>query len=351
LAGRRNEFRAPSSNLREAALIKQSVPIKNLTVNRENTDYFSLNHYQRYLSELSGNTFPMKVGATSLEEQVWCRWFGREIYTGNGVVVEWGPWLGSLTKSCCEGLEKNPAVLDKKKFFHVYDLFKWSQIFELWSGSSCHAGKFREGDDFYKYFCGLHQAHERFLNIHQADLSKETWSGEPVEWIINDAVKSIAIGTNVFRQWVPCMIPGKSWIAHQDYLWSNNSFIQIYMFLMRDCFIYEYSVPNSCMVIFKNVKTCDPRALVGHGLNGESLGRELINEAFDWAGWILAGVNPRLLALCRSTTLHDFGFHDEARRIAVNHHLDGKTGDAMIDFQLNVLQSWGYPHILVAKKT
>lgn len=304
------------------------------------------NNYPAFLSELSGNTVPMKVGATTLEEQAWCRWFGREVYQGIGAVVEWGPWLGSLTESYCEGFEKNEALAGKNQFVHIYDLFKWVSIFESWAGNSVHAGRFREGDDFYQYFCGLHRAREQILNIHQADLSRENWSGQPIEWIVNDAVKSLAIGTNVFQKWVPCMIPGKSWIAHQDYLWSNNSFLQVYMYLMRDCFVYEYTIPNSCMVVFKNVKESDPRVLVGNGVANQTLSLELIEDTFEWSERILTGVNPKLLALCHSATLRDFGFLNEARQIVVDHKLTGRTQDPMIDYQLNILRSWGYSDIL-----
>jgi hypothetical protein len=304
------------------------------------------NDFQAFLGELAANTIPMKVGATTLEEQVWCRWFGREVYKGIGAVVEWGPWLGSLTQSYCEGLDNNPAVAGLKKFVYVYDLFDWSPIFEAWAKGSSHAHRFKEGEDFHDYFCELHRGHEQFLNIRRADLSREIWTGRPIEWIINDAVKSLEIGTNLFRHWVPGMIPGKSWIAHQDYLWSNNSFIQVYMYLMRDSFIYEYTVPNACMVVFKNVKECDPRSLVGCGLDGEKLSRDLINETFDWSKKMLPGANPKLLALCRSATLRDFGYVDEARKIAVAHHLTCKTHDPMIDYQLNILNSWGYSDML-----
>src|SRR5271169_2618452 len=126
------------------------------------------NNFQTFLGELSANTVPIKVGATSLEEKVWCRWFGREVYQGIGAVIEWGPWLGSLTESYCEGLDKNAAIAGREKFVHVYDLFKWSRIFEEWAGSSPHAQRFKDGDDFYDYFCELHRAREQFLNIHQA---------------------------------------------------------------------------------------------------------------------------------------------------------------------------------------
>lgn len=261
-------------------------------------------------------------------------------------MVEWGPWLGSLTSSYCEGLAANPRANTRRKFAHVYDLFEWCPIFENWSANTPHARRFKPGEDFRDYFCELHRAHEHFLDVQRADLSAEQWTGQPIEWVINDAVKSLEIGTNLFSGWVPWMMPGKSEIAHQDYLWSNNSFIQVYMYLMRDCFAYEYAIPGSCMAVFRNTKQCDAQKLAGNGLEQKTLSKELINESFAWSRTLLKDVNPTLLALCHGATLRDFGFGDDARRIAVDHGLTGKISDPMIDFQREVLLSWGYSDML-----
>lgn len=298
------------------------------------------------LDGLSANTAPRKLGATTVEEQAWCRWYGRDIYQGNGAVVEWGPWLGSLTQSYCEGLRKNPRITGKKNFAHVYDLFKWSSIFESWSANSPHAGKFNEGDDFREYFCEINRAFEDLLVVKETDLTREKWSGQPIECVINDAVKSLDIGTNVFREWVPCMIPGQSYIAHQDYLWSNNSFIQIFMYLMRESFEFEYAIPNACMVVFKNIKQCDPRTLSRLGADSNTLARELIEETFAWSEKVLEGVDAQWIALCKSATLRDFGHCEAAQRTAVDYQLNKKTGDPTVDFQLDVLRSWGYSDML-----
>ena len=57
------------------------------------------------------------------------------------------------------------------------------------------------------------------------------------------------------------MIPGESYIAHQDFLWGNDSFIQIFIFLARHSFAFHFAVPNSCMVVFKDIREFDPEML------------------------------------------------------------------------------------------
>ena len=112
---------------------------------------------------------PKYVGATTIEEQAWCRWFGAEIYSGAGALVEFGPWLGSLTASYCEGLARNPRAAGRTKIAHVYDLFTWSRIFEEWSRGTPHAGRHAAGESFEAYFLALHAEYERFLTVVRAD--------------------------------------------------------------------------------------------------------------------------------------------------------------------------------------
>lgn len=303
-------------------------------------------HYQIFLGELASTTSRKIIGASFFEEQAWCRWYAREIYRGEGALVEWGPCLGALTEAYCEGLAKNPSINGKKKFVHVYDLFDWNPIYESWFAGTPHVQRLKPGENYRDYFRELHRGYEDFFEIHQADLTHERWPGLPIEWIINDAVKSLEIGNNLFNGWIPSMMPGCSRIAHQDYLWSNNSFVQVYMYLLRENFEYEYSIPNSCMAIFKNVKQCDPAPLAKRELNGNTVTGELINETFDWSATVLTDVNPKLLALCRSATLRDFGHLEAARKIARDNQLTSPANDWLIDYQRNILLGWGYADIL-----
>ena len=291
-----------------------------------------------------------KIGATTVEEQAWCRWYAAEVFTGRGALVEWGPWLGSLTASYCEGLARNARVAGKKGFVHIYDLFTWSEIFEQWSAGTPHAGRFQPGDDFRDYFCALHAGCADFLQVHRADLSREPGPGVPIEWIINDATKSLPIATHVFEAFIPGMLPGESHLAHQDFLWGNDSFIQVLMFLARDSFVFEFVVPNSCMTVFRNTKPFDPAVLRAAGLPG-GLDAGLIHDAFAWSARTLTGVNPRLLALCESATLRDFGHLEAARRVARETRFaesdggDAGEDDGMLRFQLETLGAWGYAEI------
>jgi hypothetical protein len=284
---------------------------------------------------------PKYVGATTAEEQAWCRWFGAEAYTAQGALVELGPWLGSLTTSLCEGLARNPRAAGRREIVHVYDLFEWSEIFEEWSRGTPHAGRFVAGDSFEAYYRSVLHDHLRFLSVERADLATAAWSGKPVELLVNDAAKSLRIADNVFRTFVPAMIPGGSYVAHQDFLWSTDAFIQIFMYLARHSFVYEHTVRGSAMAVFKNVRRFDPGVLSGYGRDG-AIEYDLIRDAFAWSLRTVSDANPKLIRLCEAVILRDFGYPDHARRLVADAALHRRQGDPQYDHQLETIRAWGY---------
>ena len=285
-----------------------------------------------------------KVGATSLEEQAWCRWYGEHGYTGAGAIVELGPWLGSLTASYAEGLARNPRIGNNGKFVDVYDLFVWADVFEGWAAGTEHAGRFTNNESFVDYFAAVHREHERFLTLHPADLSTQRWTGAPIECLINDAVKSVAIAENVFRQFIPAVMPGGI-VAHQDYLWSNNSFLSVFMYLARESFRLKRTIPNSTMVVFECVAPFDPAGLPPFPADAPFT-RELIDAAFAWNHRLLDDIDPRLIDLGHVATLRDYGFPEVAKKLAAARRLELRTDSPAYDFQVDILRSWGYTDIL-----
>jgi hypothetical protein len=69
-------------------------------------------------------------GMTSLQDQAYCEWYGRELYRGRGKAVELGCWFGSLSISLIRGLAANKSISLTKDDYHVYDLFEWHPCFD-----------------------------------------------------------------------------------------------------------------------------------------------------------------------------------------------------------------------------
>jgi hypothetical protein len=288
------------------------------------------------------------LGLTTADEQAWCRWYGAEAFDGGGAIVEWGAWLGSLTTSYCEGLALNPRVRRGRKVAYAYDLFRWEPWCEAEARGSAHAGKLVVGETFVDYFRALHAPFADLLEVRAADLTRAAWSDGPIALLLNDAVKTLPVAKGAFAGFLPALVPGEGLLANQDYLWPTDSFLALPMYLMRDALAYEYTVPDSCMVIFRCTRTPDPGVLAA--LPDELAGVDpgLLGEAFAWSRRTVAATPVEMIDLGNAVTLWQGGFHEEACRLARERRLGEKRGALMYDFQLDALAQWGYGELLAA---
>jgi hypothetical protein len=285
-----------------------------------------------------------RLGLTTKEEQAWCRWYGEEAYGGRGAVVEWGAWLGSLTASYCEGLARNPCLPDGT-VAHAYDLFRWEDWCEEQVQGTEHAGKLRVGDSFADYFRTLHAPYARFLAVRSADLATASWDGPPIELVINDAVKTPAIGVNVFRRFLPALLPEVGVLANQDYLWPTDAFLAVLMYQVRESFEFEYALPDSCMTIFRCRRAVDVSG-VDIPVTLAEVDPALLAEAFGWSRATVRATPPAMIDLGHAVTLWQAERRDDAMRIVRDRRLAEKSGHPMYDFQLDVLRQWGYGALL-----
>lgn len=286
-----------------------------------------------------------RLGLTTKDEQAWCRWFGAEAYTGRGAVVEWGAWLGSLTSNYCDGLLAN-ARRPSGVVAYAYDLFRWEQWCEDEVRGTEHAGRLRVGQSFADYFASLHDRYRDFLVVRAADLSRECWSDGPIELIVNDAVKTLSIGKGAYAHFTPALLPGVGLIANQDYLWPTDSFLAVIQFLMRDFFSHEYTVPDSCMVVFRCRREPDASALRALPDDLSNLDRTLLNEAFAWSRQAVPVSPTEMIDLGKAVTLWQAGWKDDARRVVRDGRLSEKRNNVVYDFQLEVLHQWGFGDML-----
>jgi hypothetical protein len=296
--------------------------------------------FAKYLAE-----GPKRLGLTTKEEQAWCRWYGEEAYAGEGVIVEWGAWLGSLTTSYCEGLASNPRLPTTGTVAYAYDLFRWEEWCEDQVRGTEHEGRLRVGESFADYFRARHRPYAGFLEVRSADLATASWDATPIELVVNDAVKTPAIGVNVFRRFLPALLPEIGLLANQDYLWPTDAFLAVLMYQVRDAFAFEYALPDSCMTIFRCRRVVDPSAVAMPDTLA-AVDPALIAEAFAWSRRTVAATPLAMIDLGHAVTLWQAGRLDDAQRLVRDRRLAEKTGSPMYDFQLDVLRQWGYGALL-----
>jgi len=218
---------------------------------------------------------------TSVTEQAYCQRYAAEIYSGRGEIVELGCWLGSLTSSLAKGLKTNDRISDTRRRITVMDYFKWDVVMEDWVKGTRFAGRVPDGGDFQKLYREAITDILDMVDISQADLGERGWEDGPIEFLLIDCMKRIDVASNVAHSFFPKLIPGASYLAHQDYLHFFHSWIHILMYRLRNSIQPVLTVPGSSTVVFKCVRRLRRRHCK-FPRSFEDISPEEIDAAFDW---------------------------------------------------------------------
>jgi hypothetical protein len=300
--------------------------------------------YLRYLT-------PRRIklpGATSLAEQAYCEWFASERFKGEGCIVEFGPWLGSLTIPTALGLIRNVGA--QKREIHSYDLFLWEPGSNGWAAGTPFDRLYQPGDCFKPLFDQLVAPFQGAVDIHsyQADLSRTEWPGAPIEFMINDAWKTMPVMVNTVQRFFPSLIEGAT-VFHQDYLWCTESWIHLGMYRLRNHFEFQGRVQNSSTAVFR-MTSRPPSDLVSSFRSlGDfaSLQEREVDEAFAWSASLFTDPDAHLvLKAGQAWLLHKMGRDDRARQLFAENRASAHHGHPYYQFQENILRQWGFGFLM-----
>ena len=178
------------------------------------------------------------LGMTTQEEQACFQGYARLVHSGAGEIVDLGCWLGSTTIALAKGLAENMSPQAQARSIHAFDQF----VREAWMGeTSCCRGtdlekKFGPGESFFAEFQRRTAPWADRIRIYPGDLCHIGWGGTPIEFLLIDAMKSWELANGILRDFYPCLIPGKSYILHQDFAHFYESWIHLTHYRFRDYF-------------------------------------------------------------------------------------------------------------------
>jgi hypothetical protein len=219
-----------------------------------------------------------KFGMTSQSEQQWLRKYAAHRYRGVGAIVDLGCLVGATTIAFAEGLALNRKT--RLRRIHAYDLFTWNEGYETWSKGTELEGLFRPGESFQPEFMRRTLQWCDSIVVHQEDLSQARWTGGPIEFLYIDAMKSAKVATAIASNFFPHLIPGQSYVAHQDYPHYVTWWIHILTFRLRDHFSFMADLPQS--TLFRLKREID-RELLTRDLSPGALLPTEIDAAFDYS--------------------------------------------------------------------
>lgn len=184
--------------------------------------------------------------------------------TGEGCIVDLGTWMGSTTEALARGLTKPVKI-------HAYDRYIWA----TWMDRT-YPGHYKAGDSFLEEYKERIYPWRDRIEIHPGDLCQQTWTGQPIELLLVDAMKSLELANAIKREFYPALIPG-GYLVHQDFFHYYTAWIHPMQYRLREYFEPLYSVKTT--YVFKCIKLVP--ASTDYSL--DTFDDDELHAAFNWS--------------------------------------------------------------------
>ncbi|MCA1689369.1 MAG: hypothetical protein LC720_02665 [Actinobacteria bacterium] len=212
----------------------------------------------------------------SIEEKQLLYVLARDYIRGEGAVVDAGCFLGGSTIALAAGYAENRRARRARRGppIHTYDLFAVDPSFRRdypdlvadIAGDSTRA-RFEE-------VVGPRLEH---VEVHEGDICRARWSGEPIDVLFIDVCKSWSINDHVVGEFFPALVPGRSVVIQQDLIHEWLPYLTITMGLFEDAFELIATVPW-CSAVYVSTRAIRPEEIPPR-LDALSPARKL--ELFD----------------------------------------------------------------------
>lgn len=154
----------------------------------------------------------------------------KDSYTGAGEIIDGGPLLGLSTYAMARGLAANERRLSKQHRIYSFDLFLARDMGWHVEGSDSGAGSVLDR------FLEINREYLDSISISAGDLLDMRWDGRPIEVLFIDVAKTWDLNSWTLRSWYPALIPGRSIVVHQDYVYFNQYWVALTMAWLSEYF-------------------------------------------------------------------------------------------------------------------
>lgn len=173
-------------------------------------------------------------------------------YSGIGVIVDGGSFLGGSTVALAEGLRRNPRRhrLGNGKPIHSFDRFE----VEEWTRGVFFPESTPAGASFREQFERNIAPYDDLVDVHAGDVCGQEWNAGPIEILFIDLAKHWTVCDWLTWQFFPHLIPGRSLVVQQDYLYHHwVGWLHVTMEYYADYFEYVCDTDVNS-VVFLNTK-------------------------------------------------------------------------------------------------
>jgi hypothetical protein len=209
--------------------------------------------FQSYVVETCGGRVPARSMLTAYELAL-LHAVAKHWYTGEGEIIDGGPLLGLSTYALARGLISNALVTQRHRRIYSFDLFL---DFDMgWYVEGYGSGT---GSVFDK-FLEINRDHLESISISPGDLIRMRWDKKPIEVLFIDIAKTWNLNTWVLQNWFAALIPGRSLVLQQDYIYFHQYWISLTMAWLREYFERCEEVFGAT-VVFLNCAPIPPEKL------------------------------------------------------------------------------------------
>jgi hypothetical protein len=185
-------------------------------------------------------------------------WLARDHYRGAGRIVDGGCFTGGSTLALARGVVDGPTG-GKGRPIHVYDLFRADEY--MVEHYLRPAGlPYGAGDSFRAEFDRTTRAVAPLLRVEEGDIQRIGWTGEPIEILFIDVAKDWDLNEVLLRDFFPRLIPGRSVVVQQDFVFHFCPWVAVTMEHLADFFEYLGFVEH-CSTVYLNTRRIPPEAL------------------------------------------------------------------------------------------
>ena len=186
-------------------------------------------------------------------------------YSGAGAIVDGGSFLGGSTVALADGLCRNPRRhrFGSAKPIHSYDRFE----VEEWTRGNFFPESTAAGASFREAFDANVAPYADLIEVHAGDVLDHSWSGGPIEILFIDVAKHWKVCDWITWQFFPHLIPGRSIVVQQDYLYHHwVGWLHVTMELYADYFEYVCDTGVNS-VVFLNTRKIPESVLRRHSVD------------------------------------------------------------------------------------
>jgi hypothetical protein len=176
---------------------------------------------------------------------------GRDYFRNEGYIVDAGCFLGGSTQALAHGVRANPAWVrhPREAVIHSYDLF----IVEPWTIGIHFPETTPLESSFETIYRSNIEAVSDLVSVHAGNVMQAALPPGDIEVLFIDLAKHWTVNDYLVRTFFPKLIPGRSIVVQQDYLFHSwNGWLPVTMEYFADYFeLVDHTQINSVAFLYR----------------------------------------------------------------------------------------------------